>query len=161
MAQLDDARFGSLCVILLLILQAGSARHVRAAEPAFSTETIRGWVVFHHEAFQEQTGVRSVPEAGERLLALKTDAGKLIPLLEDVRGRAFRSDERLRKMRVELVVRRYTTSPLVQVIHVFELSDGKRYEIDYWCEICAIAVFEQKDCECCQGPVELRRRKVD
>jgi hypothetical protein len=127
----------------------------------FTTETVRGRVVFHNEAFEDQTDVPSVPEARDRLLALKTNTGQLIPLLEDVRGRAFRSDDRLRQMRVELLVRRYRTSPLVQIIRVFELSDGGRYEIDYWCEICAIAMFEQKDCECCQGPVELRRRQVN
>jgi PAS domain-containing protein len=134
----------------------------RGVEPSFVTETLVGRVVFHNQAFEEQTGVPSVLEAAERLLALKTEKGRLVPLLEDVRGRAFRRDERLRDMQVELVVRRYPESPVVQIIRVIErAADGQRYDIDYWCEICAIAMFEQKDCECCQGPVELRRRKVE
>jgi len=64
-------------------------------------------------------------------------------------------------MEVELVARRYAISPLVQVIRVFEIAPDGKFELDYWCEICSIAMFEKKDCECCQGPVELRRRKVE
>src|SRR5205823_4561003 len=97
----------------------------------------------------------------ERVLALRTKEGELVPLLEDVRARAFRRDERLREMEVELVVRRYAILPLLQVIRVFELAKDGKYEIDYWCAICSIPMFEKKDCECCQGDVELRRRKVD
>jgi hypothetical protein len=64
-------------------------------------------------------------------------------------------------MQVELVVRRYRQSPAVQIIRVIEVALDGRYELDYWCDICAIAMFEMKDCECCQGPVALRRRKLD
>ena len=128
---------------------------------SFKTETIRGKVVFLAEVMQEASGVAVVPEARERVLALRTNDGTLVPLLEDVRARAFRRDERLRNMEVELVVRRYAISPMVQVIRVFEIAKEGKYEIDYWCEICSIAMFEKKDCECCQGEVELRRRRVD
>jgi len=117
--------------------------------------------VFLAEAMETETGVRSVPEAKDRILALKTEGGEVAPLLEDSRGRAFRRDERLRQMKVELLVRRYRNSPLAQIIRVYEVAPDGRYEIDYWCDICAIAMVEKKDCECCQGPVELRRRKVD
>jgi hypothetical protein len=131
------------------------------ASKEYQSETIRGKVVFLVEAFEKQTGIRAVPEARERILALQTANGSLIPLLEDTRGRAFRRDERLREMTVELDVRRYRTSPAVQIIRVLEVAKDGRYEIDYWCDICAIPTVEKKDCECCQGPVELRRRKVD
>ena len=90
-----------------------------------------------------QTGVPSVPEARERILALQTSASDLVPLLEDVRGRAFRRDERLREMNVELVVRRYRNTPAVQIIRVIEVTKDGRYEIDYWCEVCSIAMFEK------------------
>jgi hypothetical protein len=109
---------------------------------------------------EKQTGISTVPEARDRVLALQTAEGSLIPFLEDVRARAFRRDDRLRDMNVELVVRRYPASPLVQIIRVIEIAKDGRYEIDYWCEICSIAMFEKKDCECCQGDVELRRRPV-
>ena len=132
-----------------------------ADKAEYRTETIRGKVVFLAEAFEKQTGIAAVPEARERVLALETADGTLVALLEDVRGRAFRRDERLREMAVELTVRRYPQSPLAQIIRVVEVAKDGRFEIDYWCDICAIPMFEKKDCECCQGPVQLRRRKVD
>jgi hypothetical protein len=133
-----------------------------AAEPAgkFQLETLRGKVVFLAQAVQRRTGVASVSEADERTLAIETAAGDVIPLIEDVRARAFRSDERLRAMQVELLVRRYDATPARQIIRIFEVKDGGRYEIDYWCDICSIVMYELKECECCQGPIELRRTKI-
>jgi len=132
------------------------------ADPAadFQLETLRGKVVFLGEALQKQTGIATVPEAHQRTLALQTGAGEFIPLLEDPRGRAFRSDERLRKMDLELLVRHYRVTPLRQVLRVFEVKGVERYEIDYWCDVCSIVMYELKDCECCQGPTELRRTKA-
>jgi hypothetical protein len=144
-------------IAVLLLARAGAAD----SQPAFETQTLHGRVVYLAEAFEKQTGIAPVPEARERILALQTKTGELIPLFEDVRGRAFRRDDRLREMDLELVVRRYPQSSAVQIIRVIEVTKDGRFEIDYWCEICAIAMFEQKDCECCQGPVELRRRKVE
>jgi hypothetical protein len=145
---------------MLLFLPLTAAADEKQA--SYTTETLRGRVVYLAEAIERKTGVPSVPEARERTLALQTAGGQLVPLIEDVRGRSFRRDERLREMQVELIARRYPGLPAVQVINVIEVAaDGRRYDIDYWCEICAIAMFEQKDCECCQGPVELRRRKLE
>src|SRR5688572_6050699 len=91
------------------------ANAIAAEAPAsFTVQTHRGHVVFLADAVEKQTGVPVVPEARDRVLALQTAKGELIPLLEDVRARAFRRDERLRNMEVELVVRRYRMSPLVQ-----------------------------------------------
>lgn len=147
---------------IVVVLLAASSFPLRAEPaPAFKLETIRGRVVYLAEVFEKRTGIPSVAEAKDRILALQTDQGELAPLLEDVRGRAFRRDERLRNMEVELLVRRYSGSPVVQIIRVHEITKGAKFEIDYWCQICAIAMFEQKDCECCQEPNELRRRKVE
>ena len=135
-----------------------------AAEPAaeFKLETVRGKVVFLGEALQRRAGVATVQEARERTLAIETKTGELIPLVEDTRGRGFRNDERLRKMEVELLVRRYQVTPALQIIRVFEIAEGgSRFEIDYWCDVCSIVMYELKDCECCQGPIELRRTKVN
>lgn len=148
---------------LLICLAVLSPPAIAAEEPQaeFKLETLRGRVVFLAEALEKRLGVASVPEAKERTLALETAGGELIPLVEDVRGRAFRRDERLRKPEMELLVRRYTGAPAVQIIRVFEVAEDGRYEVDYWCEICAIAMYELKECECCQGPIELRRRKTE
>ena len=161
MVKLLSSRVGDFAIALaigLSLIVGGSAEE---PAPGFTTETHRGRVVYLAEAVEKSTGVKVVPEARDRVLALQTAQGDLIPLLEDVRARAFRRDERLRKMEVELVVRKYSRQPLVQVIGVSEIAKDGKYEIDYWCDICSIAMFEQKDCECCQEPNVLRRRKVD
>jgi hypothetical protein len=157
--QISDFRFQ----ICLLWATVGCTVVANAEEPQaeFKLETLRGRVVFLAAALEQQFGVPSVPEAKENSLALKTADGELIPLVEDVRGRAFRRDERLREPEVELLVRRYQRAPSVQIIRVFEVAKDGRYEIDYWCEICAIAMYELKECECCQGEIELRRRKAE
>jgi hypothetical protein len=132
----------------------------KAPAPKFTTETLRGRVVFLAEALEKKFGVKSVAEAKESALALQDQAGKLHPLVEDVRGRAFRRDKRLREITVDLLVRRYQDSPAAQIIGVYEIAKDGRFEIDYWCSVCAIAMYELKQCECCQGDIELRRRKA-
>lgn len=124
-------------------------------------ETLRGRVVYLAEAMERLYGVKSVREAAQRTLAFETRDGELIPLIEDVRGRAFRADPRLLAMKdVELLVRRHPRAPAVQIVRLFAFRDGKRMEVDYWCEICAIALFELKPCDCCQGDIELRFRHM-
>ncbi len=157
------ARAGRLLLATLaaaLPLLAGSVIVAEPpAAPRFELRELRGRVVWLAEALARRHGIATVPEARQRVLALETAEGELFPLVEDVRGRAFRRDERLRKIEVELLVRQHTGSPMVQVIRVFEVRPDGQYELDYWCEICAIAMFELKVCDCCQGPIELRRRR--
>ncbi len=153
---------GAACVLLGL-LPPSQRLSLKAAEPPqenFTLETVRGRVVWLSEAMARLHGAKSVSEATDRTLALETREGRLHPLLEDVRGRAFRVDERLRRMEVELLVRRYVHSPVLQVLGVAEITPRGKFEIDYWCDVCAIAMFELKYCECCQGETELRRRRV-
>lgn len=121
--------------------------------------TLRGKVVWLADALERLHGVRTVPEAHKRILTLETPSGELHPIVEDIRGRAFRRDERLRNLDVEVQARRHRSSPMIQIIRLFEVRDDGLYELDYWCEICAIAMFELKACDCCQGPIELRRQR--
>jgi hypothetical protein len=146
---------------LITRLVAVQAQPPSAAPSPYVTEVAVGKVVFLAEAMEQATGARAVPEARQRVLALQTSAGNYIPLLEDVRGRAFRTDQRLRQMQVKLWLRRYAGFPLAQILRVVEVTPDGEFEIDYWCDVCAIALFEQKECDCCQGPVVLRRRKLD
>jgi hypothetical protein len=128
--------------------------------PRFVVETVRGRVVFLGEAMQRLAGVKTVDEARERTLALETADGQLLPLLEDVRGRGFRNDPRLRSYELELIVRRYRGSPFLQTLRVYSVEKPGKFELDYWCDVCAIAMYELKPCECCQGDTEFRRRPV-
>ncbi|MGE0760777.1 MAG: hypothetical protein AB7F89_00830 [Pirellulaceae bacterium] len=133
---------------------------VRGAE-LFETVVLRGRVEFQSDVFARQLGIREVPEAAQRVLALLTKEGEIVPLVEDTRGRSFRRDERLRGREVEVTVRRHQQTPFVQVVRICEVAEDGLYELDYWCDICSIAMYELKDCDCCQGPIELRRRRVD
>lgn len=141
---------------------AVGTRRSSAEPPGTETpqnETLRGRVVYLAEALERRYGVKSVPEAADRVLAIETRDGELVPLVEDIRGRAFRRDPQLRELEdLELLVRRHPGAPAVQVIKLYSHERGVRYELDYWCEICAIAMYELKPCDCCQGPIELRRR---
>lgn len=132
----------------------------KARKPAYTTKRIAGRVVWAAEALSRLHGIKSVPEAAQRVLALETRDGQLFPFVEDKRGRSFRLDKRLRGIDVELLVRQYRGVPFVQVIQVFAIKKDGKYELDYWCEICAIAMFELKPCDCCQAEIELRARKV-
>lgn len=126
--------------------------------PKASTRTLAGRVVWLMEALSERFGIRTVPEAADRVLALQTPDGRLYPIAEDSRGRAFRRDQRLREMDLELTVRQYDGSPMVQVVRVVALKPEGKFEVDYWCEVCAIPMYEQGPCDCCQAPNELRLR---
>ena len=140
------------------LVASGTLAH--AEEPQFALETHRGHVVFLHEALARRFGITTVPEAAERTLALEKADGTLIPIVEDVRGRAFRADERLRKAEVEVLARRHHGSPAIQVIRLFEIAKDGKYELDYWCDVCSISMVELKPCECCQAETVLRRQKV-
>jgi hypothetical protein len=125
------------------------------------TFSIRGSVAWFSEALERKHGVKQVPEAAERVLALEATSGELHPLIEDTRGRGFRADPRLRGVNVELLVRQHPGIPFVQVLRVFELRADGKYELDYWCDICSIVMYELKECECCQGMIELRKTKAE
>lgn len=130
------------------------------SEPGFSTERLRGRVVWLGAALKESFGISTVPEVAENALALQTTDGQLLPLVENLRGRAFRKDERLRNKDLELLVRQYDRQPYLQILRVYEIDDGQLYELDYWCDVCAIVMFETGPCACCQDDNRLRRRLV-
>ncbi|MEX2112794.1 MAG: hypothetical protein WD845_06380 [Pirellulales bacterium] len=135
----------------------------KAAAPQrpYITETIQGQVVWLEDALKQGFGVTTEPASAESTVVVETSEGKLWPLVPDTRGRAFAVDERLRNRPLQLLVRRYEDVPMVQVIRVFERRDDGLYEIDYWCDICAIPMYILKPCECCQGETRLRETKVE
>jgi len=164
---------GLLCINLPAIAdQPGSATDTNSQSdptdqadqnpaPEFTQATVRGRVVYLAAALQDMFGISTVPAAAERVLALKTPDDQLVPIVENLRGRAFRKDERLREMDVEILARRYDDQPFVQVLKLFEIDDrGRRYEVDYWCDVCAIVMFESGPCSCCQDDNRLRKRLV-
>lgn len=130
-----------------------------AAEP-YRTQTLRGQVVWLDEALRPQ-GIAIDADAARSLVVLQAADGRLTPIVKDARGRGFWLDERLRNVELELLVRQHARSPLAQVIRVVRVLPEGRFELDYWCDICAIPMFERKPCECCQGETRIRLRKLD
>lgn len=144
-----------LCVVLL-----GSAR-ADESTPPYETRSIQGQVVWLADALARRYGIETDADAREAVVALESFEGELYPLVQDGRGRGFRLDPRLRDVDMELLVRQFKGSPVVQVIRVYRLKEDGRYELDYWCDICAIPMYELKPCECCQQEIRIRERRVD
>ena len=118
-------------------------------------ELFSGKVVFLQEALKRR-GVKAADEVKAQAV-LETDSGELIPIVPDWRGRAFFQDERLRGRRVDLVGSRQKAAPYLQVQMVFVFDEqGTRQYMDYWCDICSIAMYELKPCDCCQEDIRLR-----
>ncbi|REJ66157.1 MAG: hypothetical protein DWQ31_15845 [Planctomycetota bacterium] len=127
----------------------------------FSTITLRGRIVWLNDALLRRFAIATAADAREQMLALETDDGEIHPVVEDTRGHAFRLDPRLRERPVEVLARRHEGSPLIQVIRLYALREDGRYELDYWCDICAIQMFQYGVCDCCQGDNRLRERQVN
>jgi len=129
-----------------------------APHPDAFKEIVSGKVVMLSEAL-ERHGIKNYAEESKGQVVLETEAGELIPIVSDWRGRAFYQDERLRDRPVDLIVYRRPGIPWVQVLSIYTFDEKKvRNIIDYWCDICAIPMYEIKECDCCQGPIRLRFR---
>ena len=123
----------------------------------FEKKLFTGKVIFAQAALKKR-GIK-VAEEMQSQAVLETPSGELIPIAADWRGRAFYQDKRLRDRPVELVGYRRPGLPYLQVLVVFVLDEkGRRQEMDYWCEICSIPMYEIKACECCQAYIDLRLR---
>lgn len=132
----------------------------KSEKPPHENLSLRGKVVFLADALKRRFGIESDPDSVQQQAALETTEGQIYPLVKDARGRGFLADPRLRDVEMELLVRRYAGSPVVQVIRVYTLKESVKYELDYWCDVCAIPMYELKQCECCQGPIRIRERRV-
>ncbi|MHC4877511.1 MAG: hypothetical protein ACYTGL_13530 [Planctomycetota bacterium] len=157
-----------LVVTVLLTLPASSSLFADDAKPEAKSDTAqkkgeaepprklyRGKVVLAQEALKKR-GIKVADEMKDQAV-LETLDGRLLPIAADWRGRAFFQDKRLRNRRVDLVGYQRPGIPWLQVLIIYVINDkGEREVMDYWCDICAIPMYEIKDCECCQGPIRLR-----
>ena len=91
-----------------------------AAKHPYTTETLRGKVVWLGEALDRLYDVATEPAAAESSVVLETSEGHLWPIIPDTRGQSFVVDARLRDRELELPVRRYRGVSLVQIIRVLD-----------------------------------------
>lgn len=130
------------------------------ADPQKSKQLFSGKVVFVREALAKR-GIKASGELDGQV-ALETSSGELFPIVPDWRGRAFFQDERLRGRQVDLIAFKEPESPYLQVLTIYAFDErGTRLYVDYWCEICAIPMYEIQQCQCCQGDIELRFQPRD
>ena len=126
-------------------------------KPEPRKELFAGKVVLLQDALKKRD--IEVADEMKSQAVLETKTGELIPIAADWRGRAFFQDQKLRDRPVEIVGYRRPGVPYLQALVVYFFDKkGKREEFDYWCDICAIPMYEIKDCECCQGPSRHRYR---
>lgn len=162
-----NRRLGPLSTLFALVGLCGVAPFLMGADapkvPPTNYETLsfRGKIVWLSEALARRYGIAVDPDAAKFDIALEGPDGTLTPIVKDFRGRGFFLDPKLHAMDWELLVRRFPGSPFVQVVRTYAWRDGKKYEFDYWCDICAIPMYELKECECCQGPIRFRFRETD
>jgi hypothetical protein len=145
---------------LIICLALSLAVYAVPPEPKHVTQSLRGKVLWTAEALEKHLGIESDPDWAQASVSLVTPEGRVHPLVKDDRGRGFLKDARLRNRDLELLVRRHEGSPFLQVIGVYTIKDGRKHSLEYWCDICAIIMYELQDCECCQGPIELREVPV-
>jgi hypothetical protein len=132
----------------------------KGKEEPLPREVLSGKVVLLQDALKSR-GVKAYAEMKEQAV-LETDAGELIPLVSDWRGRALFQDERLRDRKVDLVGMRRPGIPYFQVLMIFTFDEqGERQYMDYWCDICSIPMYEIKPCDCCQADIRLRFQPRD
>ena len=125
------------------------------AEPR--KELFSGKVVLLQDALKRR-GIKVADEMNSQAV-LETESGELIPIAADWRGLAFFQDKKLRDRKVDIVGYRRSGIPYLQALIVYFFNEEQeRVEFDYWCDICAIPMYEIKACECCQGPSRHRYR---
>ena len=97
-------------------------------------------------------------KAGARGVALAGDDRATYPLVADGASAMLAEDERLRYRPVALTAVRVAGTRLLRVVRVQTVKDRKRFDVDYWCEVCQISLAHPGPCYCCGQEVELRER---
>ncbi len=128
-----------------------------AAKPSTATLTLEGQVVKLAELLKAddvQVDADAVPFA----LALRTQDGKLLPIVKTLGSRALFQDGRLLNRPLQVRGRLAGGGSILVIDRFYTLANGVPHEVYYWCETCAIRrdYPDKGVCECCGGPMELR-----
>ena len=137
--------------------EAGNASSVKDDSKVVSLD---GQAVFYGPALRKMLKLELVDDSLDKVVAFQTEDGRLIPILPTDSGLFFLRDERVRNRPMRITARVRDKVAGLEVITFHSLVDGKPNEIYYWCEICSIQMYHLKECDCCQGPIELREHPV-
>jgi len=122
--------------------------------------TLDGQAILYGPALRQRLKLELVDDSLDKVVAFETKEGLLVPILPTEAGLFFLRDERVRNKPMRITARVHAKESALEVITFHSLVDGKPNEIYYWCEICSIQMYHLKDCDCCQGPIELREHPV-
>lgn len=135
--------------IVLLILRVCStpALMAQTASPSDGRIVVRGHV-------EEKPGA----SASHPFVFTTTD-GRVYRFRSGDRAVALFRDERVRQRELEVVAVQHPEGEL-ELIRVFWLRDGRKFELSYVCETCSITEPVPGRCPCCGAPLELREVAV-
>ena len=117
---------------------------------------LRGRIVCLTEELVSEHQVTPACATRGHVYALKTGDGKLHPLLPTESAAAVWLDERYRQLDLQIVARRFPNTEFIEVIKYQTWRNDKPFDLDYFCIVCNISVYQPGPCECCQDPVEYR-----
>jgi len=91
--------------------------------------------------------------------AIRSDTDTFYFLPDDHKAQIFR-DSRVREREIEVAGWRRDANHL-EIIRVYSVKEGKRFEIQYFCSVCNIKAFVGGVCWCCQDEFEFREVPVE
>ena len=145
------------CFLSVLLVALGSGAGARDSAPRVIT--LRGKVLTLNTAVVSRgLPIKYDPEPFAKQVALVAEDGSVIPLFSDEASRALFLDDRLRDRPAEILGRKFTGLPYLQVISFKVEREGKFQTPEYYCDICSISVRYPQICPCCQGHMELRMK---
>ncbi len=149
-------RWLAIGVALLL----GFAPLLLGTEPAKPKEQHFNGKVLPLKDILQKSGVTLDKDAAANSFALVTDDGKTYPLVKDAGARMFFNDPAVLNRKMRLTGHLVGDTPFLKVLQIHSYAKGELCDIYYWCDICSIKRFYKAQCECCQGPMELRETPV-
>jgi hypothetical protein len=96
---------------------------------------------------------------GSTRYAIRNDTDTFYFLPEDHKARIFQ-DSRVREREIEVTGWLRDANQL-EIIRVYSVKQGKRFEIQYFCSVCNIKAFVGGVCWCCQDEFEFREVPVE
>jgi hypothetical protein len=126
-------------------------------DPRHDKVTLKGQAVLLAEVLKSR-GVQADPDTLAKQVVLRAGDAAITPLLCDDASRALFLDEKLRGRPIEILGRRLSGLPYLQVT-LFRIEDKGKLRIpEYYCDVCTISVRFPQVCPCCQGPMDLRMK---
>lgn len=139
-----------ICITSLLIASPGKlSDNIKAYE---------GKIVSLDEVKKKSTSTADAKAEG---VALKLADGTFHLIAIDDVSRLLFLDAQFLGREVRLTAQLVPGGKTLKVKKVQTIVDGKRFNVDYWCERCQLAATEPGRCRCCGDVVMLRELPVE